>query len=239
MNAGVPTGGLMVFDRKGLALINKDYILRLAERIGRELSILLGLRKRDEIEEGLITIDDLLVRSTGLTSRFINSLSEDMLLKSLSPLGKPNIEAFIWVAALLKTEGILYERLGQESESYYRYVKSLYLFLEVFQHEQAFIESEYMADIKDLLLKLEIYELPAILAPKIMRYYEQLGLYAKAEDILTEHLETHPDDAQVVNYGYEFYQRLQSKSNADLQAGNFSREEIQEGISHLGTITTR
>jgi hypothetical protein len=217
-------------------LINKDYILRLAERIGRELAILLGLRERNEIEEGLIAIDELLVRSTGLTSRAINALSEDMLIKSLSPLGTPNTEALIWVAALLKTEGILYERLEQESESYYRYIKSLYLFLEMFQHEPAFMESEYMADIKELLLKLEPYELPANLKPKIMRYYEYIGLYAKAEDILTEYLEIHPDDTQMASHGYAFYQRLQSKSAADLQAGNFSHVEIQEGISHLDTM---
>jgi hypothetical protein len=155
-------------------LINKDYILRLAERIGRELSILLGLRERNEVEEGLLSIDDLLLRYTGLTSRFINALSEDMLVKSLSPLGRPNIEALIWVAALLKTEGSLYERLEQESESYYRYVKSLYVFLEVFQHEPMFIESEYMADIKELLVKLEPYELPATLTQKLMWYHEQV-----------------------------------------------------------------
>ena len=155
-------------------MINKDYILRLAERIGRELSILLGLRERNQIEEGLITIDDLLMRYTGLTSRFINALSEDMLVKSLSPLGRPNIEATIWVAALLKTEGILYERLEQESESYYRYIKSLYLFLEALEHEPAFIESEYMADIKELLLKLEPYELPATVTQKLLHYDEYL-----------------------------------------------------------------
>ena len=158
--------------RRRLALINKDYILRLAERIGRELSILLGLRKRDEIEEGLITIDELFMRSTGLSSRFINAVSEDTLVKTLSPLGARNIEAFIWVATLLKAEGILYERLEQESESYYRYVKSLYFFLEVFEHEPAFIKSEYMGDIRDLLLKLEPYELPDMVAVKLGRYYE-------------------------------------------------------------------
>ena len=155
-------------------MINKDYILRLAERIGRELSILLGLRERNEIEEGLITIDNLLIRSTGLTSRFINALSEDMLVKSLSPFGRLNTEAFIWVAVLLKTEGILYERLEQESESYYRYVKSLYLFLEVLQREPTLIESQYMADIKELLVKLEPYELPATLTPKLVWYHEHL-----------------------------------------------------------------
>lgn len=155
-------------------MINKDYILRLAERIGRELSILLGLRKRDEIEAGLVTIDDLLFRSTGLTSRFINALSEDMLVKSLSPLGPPNTEAIIWVAVLLKTEGTLYERLEEETESYYRYVKSLYLFLEVLQHEPGFIETEYMAAIKELLGKLEAYELPATLTPRLMWYEEHV-----------------------------------------------------------------
>ena len=156
-------------------MTNKDYILRLAERIGRELSILLGLRKRNQIEEGLIAVDELFIRSTGLTSRFINALSEDMLVQSLSPFGPLNTERIIWAAALLKTEGILYERLEQESESYYRYVKSLYLFLEVFQHEPGFIETEYMADIKELLGKLEAYELPATLTPKLMWYEEHVA----------------------------------------------------------------
>ena len=156
-------------------MINRDYILRLAERIGRELSILLGLRKRNQIEEGLIVIDELFVRSTGFTSRFINALSEDMLVKSLSPFGPLNIEAIIWAAALLKTEGILYERLERESEGYYRYVKSLYLFLEVFQHEPEFIETDYMAEIKELLAKLEAYELPATLTAKLTPYYEYIA----------------------------------------------------------------
>jgi hypothetical protein len=70
----------------------------------------------------------------------------------------------------------LYERLENESESYYRYVKSLHLFLEIFQHEPAFMASEYMADIKELLLKLEPYELPTALTAKIKRYYEYIGL---------------------------------------------------------------
>ena len=155
-------------------MINRDYILRLAERIGREISILLGLREHNEVEEGLIALDDLFNRATGLTSRFINSLSEEMLVKALSAFGTTNVELFIWVAVLLKTEGILYERLEQESESYYRYVKSLYLFLEVFQHEPTFVETQYMTDIKELLLKLEPYELPPTLKAKLVPYYEHI-----------------------------------------------------------------
>ena len=46
-------------------MINKDYILRLAERLGRELAILVGLRKREKYQEALIYIDDLLLRVSG------------------------------------------------------------------------------------------------------------------------------------------------------------------------------
>jgi hypothetical protein len=228
----------------------------MAERLGREIAILLGLRDRNQIEEGIIAIDELLVRSTGLTSRFINSLPEDTLIKALSPLGALNTEALIWVAALLKTEGILYERLvqqdrstststpessngstqGKEAAYYYRYVKSLYLFLEALQHEPALMETQYMEDIKELLLRLETYELPANLTPKIMRYYEHIGSYAKVEDILTEHLETYPNDTQILGASYEFYERLQRKNTGDLETGNFSRAEIQEGIDHLEAV---
>ena len=35
-------------------MINKDYILRIAERFGKELAILLHLRERNQFEEALI-----------------------------------------------------------------------------------------------------------------------------------------------------------------------------------------
>lgn len=217
-------------------MINKDFILRLAERIGREISIFLGLRDRDEIEEALIDIDEMMFRNTGLTSRVINALSEEMLLKALSPLGRPNVEACLWIAALLKTESILYARIDKETESYYRAVKALYLYLEVLQYEPTLMESSYISDITDLIARLESYELPAILVPGLLRYYEHSGLYARVEDILMEHLEAHADDIHAIDAGEAFYQRLQQKDDVDLQAGNFLREEIDEGLQRLAVI---
>ncbi len=110
-------------------MVNKDYILRIAERLGRELSILLGLRERDKHEEALIYIDDLLLTMVGLSSRFINSLSEETLLQILSPLGVLNINSCLWIAAMIKAEGDIYAELQQESEAYYRYKKALHLYL--------------------------------------------------------------------------------------------------------------
>ena len=65
-------------------MINKDYILRMAERFGRYLAIIIGLRQSNKNEEALIYIDDLFLQTTGLTTGFINSVSEEMLLSLLS-----------------------------------------------------------------------------------------------------------------------------------------------------------
>ncbi len=216
-------------------MINKDYILRLAERIGRELSILLRLRQRKKPEEALIYIDDLLLNTTGLTSRFINSLSEEMLLRTLSPLDAVRIDLSRWltVAACLKVEGDIYEEMGQSSESYYRYLKSLFLFLEALKREPIEEYPPFATNIQELLQKLSDYELPMTLKHQLFWYYEYKGQYGRAEDVFFEMQETSSADQELRSKGLAFYQRLQTKSDADLHAGNFSREEIREGIEKL------
>ncbi|HTI14301.1 MAG TPA: DUF6483 family protein [Dictyobacter sp.] len=211
-------------------MINRDYILRLAEQFGRELSILMGLRERNKNEDALITIDELLFHHTGLTLRFINSLSEDMLLKALSPLGELNVEKCLWIAGLLKVQGEIYEDQENETESYYSYSKSLFLFLHAFQHEYVPADIEFHQDAQTLITKLAQYELSPSIKQMIFAYYEQQGHYAKAEDILFELLDTAPTTPGLYQSGLEFYTRLTKKSEADLQAGNLSQEEAQEGL---------
>ena len=213
-------------------MINKDYILRLAEQIGYEISILVGLRKRDRYEDELLTIDNLLLKFTGMTSRFINSLSDEMFLQSLSPMGKINVEVILWISALLKEEGEAYDALNNSKESYYRYVKSLYLLLELLHQEHIPFDSPLYEDAKDLIEKLASYELPAYLQREIFRYYEQIGMYDQAENILFDYLEKDASIA-MLTLGKEFYQRLLTKNTLDLQNGNFSLEEVHEGLEQL------
>ncbi len=214
-------------------MMNKDYILRLAERLGRELSIILGLRQRDQHEEALIYIDDLLFKNVGLTSSFLNSLPEDMLLKALSPLGPLNVDACLWVATLLQQEGEIYEHQGNSSESYYRSTRALFLFLEVFNYEPTSGETPLRQNIQQLLQNLADYELPPRIQQQLIVYYEQSGQYDKAENILFDLLESAEDISQVITEGKAFYTRLQRKSDADLQAGNLSRTEVMEGLEQL------
>jgi tetratricopeptide (TPR) repeat protein len=214
-------------------MINKDYILRLAERMGRELAIILGLCKREKYQEALIYIDDLVLRMSGFTSRSINALSEDLLLKALSPLGILNVEACLWIAIMLKAEGQIYEDQGNTNESYYRYLKSLHLFLITLQNDPIEDHTQFSTEIRELLVKLEDYELPNNLKKQLFWHYEYIGQYAKAEDTFFELLEIHPVDQEIRAQGIAFYKRLLAKSDADLQTGQFSRLEVHEGIAQL------
>jgi tetratricopeptide (TPR) repeat protein len=214
-------------------MINKDFILRLAEQLGRTLAILLRLRERNQHEEALIYIDDLFLKYLGLTSRLINSLSEEKLLQTLSPMGAVNIRACLWAAVLLQGEGDIYEAQENSTESYYRYRKALSLLLASLLHDPTVAEADLVINVEELLDKLEEYELPLAIKQQLFAYYEQQGNYAKAEDTLFDALEDNQHDATLITQGEAFYQRLLLKSSTDLAVGNLSLEEVHEGVAQL------
>lgn len=218
-------------------MINKDYLLRMAEKVGRALATIIGLRQYNKDEEALIYIDDLLLKTVGLTSRFLNALSEEMLVKTISPLGTLNVEACFWIASLLKAEGEIYESQDNAQASYHRYHKALYLFLTLILHEPVPNDAGAYGDVDTLISKLDDYELPITTKTLLFAYYEQSGNYARAEDTLFDLLETDNEIRQTSSLrerGQAFYTRLRAKSDADLLNGNFSREEVEEGIIQLG-----
>jgi hypothetical protein len=216
-------------------MVNKDYILRLAERFGRMLAIVLHLREFNQHEEALITIDEMFFSTTGLTSGFINAASEETLLTLLSPLGMLNIEKCLWIALLLKEEGAIYDELAQEDEAYFRYLKSLNLFLIVLLDTHGMIEMDVATIIDELVQLLDEFELPPPTKMRLFRYEEMIGNYGKAEDLLFEMLENDEQlvEPETIEQGIAFYQRLLRKHDADLQAGNFTRSEVEEGLIQI------
>ncbi|GCE46743.1 DUF6483 family protein [Thermosporothrix hazakensis] len=217
-------------------MMNRDYILRIAEQFGRMLAIVLRLRKFNRHEEALIAIDEYLIKMTGFSSSLINSLSERDLIKALSPLGSLNIEAALWAAVLLKTEGETYEEMGNTTESYYRYVKALHLMLYTLFEEPRSAETELFEDVEALLKKLDEYDIPQETKQLVFRYFEHQGHYSRAEDLLYEMLDAAPNDPIIREEGEQFYQRLLTKTNSDLQAGNLARDEVEEGLQRLRTM---
>ena len=205
----------------------------MAEKFGRSLAIILRLREYNKHEEALIYADDMLLHMTGLTSSFINSVSEDMLVQAISPLGMLNVDKCLWIAVLLKAEGEIYEEMGNSNESYYRYLKALGMYLLALKHDPTLQDSALFDDIEELLHKLEDYELPLATKEKLFPYYEQTGKYDKAEDVLFEALEDDAANIALLERGVAFYRRLLTKSDADLLQGNLSKEEAEEGLAQI------
>ena len=216
-------------------MMNKDYILRIAERFGRALAIILHLRQSNRHEEALIYIDDIFLQTTGFTSSFVNSASEEMLLQMISPLGVLNVQKCVWIALLLKEEGDIYIEMENEDESYYRYLKSLHFFLEAAKHSSEVRDIDIASAIEYDLLVLEAFELPQKTKLALFGYFESMGQYARANDMLFEMIKMGEEavDATVMEQGRVFYERLRSKSDAELEDGGMSRDKVEQGLAQF------
>ena len=154
-----------------------DYILRVAEDVGRALAQIIYHQKIQDYEGVLSLIDDLFKQTVGTGSGFIHAASEETLLAMLSLLGILNLEKALVVATLLKAEGDIFEDQGNPDAAYYSYLKSLNLFLEIVLRDDHLHDLRITPEVEDLLDKLEAYELPLNTRYLLFRYYEQRREY--------------------------------------------------------------
>ncbi|HEX6483668.1 MAG TPA: DUF6483 family protein [Ktedonobacteraceae bacterium] len=217
-------------------MAQRDYILRLAEEIGRAFAQILYHKQIKDYSGALNFIDEQYRQTLGMGAGFIHSAPEETLLAMLTSLGTLNTEKCWLLATLLKAEGEIYEDQGNDDETYYCYLKSLNLFLEVLLLDDKISDADYVPELEGLLYKLHDYELPTRTELKLLQYYENTGRFAKAEDLLFEMLNTDAPDKAVIERGIAFYSHLKKKSDMVLSAGNFSRIEAEAGLARLKEI---
>jgi len=156
-------------------MTQKDYILRIAEDVGRALAQIIYHQEIRDYQGALSLIDELFKQTVGAGSGFIHAISEETLLAMLSILGILNIEKALLIATLLKAEGDIYEDQGNPDAAYDSYLKSLNLFLEILLRDDNLHDLRVFPQVKDLLGKLEEYELPLNTSRLLSQYYEQIG----------------------------------------------------------------
>ena len=214
-------------------MTQRDYILRLAEEIGRAFAQILYHKQIKDYTGALNFIDEQYRQTLGMGAGFIHSVPEETLLAMLTSLGRLNTEKCWLLATLLKAEGEIYEEQNNEAESYYCYLKSLNLFLEVLILDGNVSDVDYVPELEGLLYKLHDYELPVKAELKLLQHYENTGKFARAKELLFEMLNADAPDKAVIQKGIAFYTRLRKKSDMALSAGNFSRAEVEEGLARL------
>ena len=211
----------------------RDYILRIAEAVGRALAQVLYNRQIQDYAAAHTLIDEQCKQAFGMGIGFIRSIPDETLLSMLTSFDTLNTEKCWLLAILLKAEGDIYQDQGNASESYYSYVRSLNLVLEVLLLDTTTGGVSTPPELEDLLSRLSEYELPARTRLLLFRYFDHAGKYARAENVLFEMLAEDDFDRDIHDLGTAFYQRLMSKSDAALCAGNFSRQKVEEGLAWL------
>lgn len=141
-------------------MTQKDYILRIAEDVGRALAQILYHKEIRDYQGALTFIDELFKQTVGMGSGFIHSASEETLLFMLTLLGALDVDKVFLVATLLNAEGDIYEDQGDPESAYYSYLKSLNLFLEISLHDDNIHSLRSFPEVEDLLDKLDEYDLP-------------------------------------------------------------------------------
>ena len=209
-----------------------DYILRIAEQVGRALAQVLYQKERQDYQGALTFIDEQYKQLLGMGAGFIHTAPEETLLAFLTSVGELDTEKCWLLATLLKAEGEIHQAQENENDSYYCFLKALNLYLEVLSTGTSYDHIDLVAEIEGLIYKLADYDLPQHTQEMLFPYFERTGRFSQAEDIL-EDLLAAPSNRSFVTKGIAFYHRLQQKSDATLQAGNISRNAVEEGLSRL------
>ena len=211
----------------------RDYILRIAEEFGRALAQVLYNRQIQDYAAAHKLLDEQCKQAFGMGIGFMRSVPYETLLAMLTSFDSLDTEKCWLLAILLKAEGDIYQDQGNASESYYSYVRSLNLVLEVILRDTIINGTATVPELEELLSRLSEFELPARTRLLLFRYFDRTGKYARAADVLFEMLEAGDPDGDLREQGTAFYQRLMKKSDAALSAGNFSMEEVKKGLARL------
>jgi hypothetical protein len=214
----------------------RDYILRIAQEFGRALAQVLYNREIKDYAAAHILIDEQSKQIFGMGIGFMRSVPEETLLSMLTSFDTLDTEKCWLLAILLKAEGDIYEDQGNASESYYSYIRSFNLFLEVLLLDTTSSGRRIVPEIEDILSRLSDYDLPIKTKLLLFRYFDHAQEFARAEGLLFEMLEASGPDEDLLAYGASFYQQLLKKSDATLSAGNFSKEKVEKGLARLERI---
>jgi hypothetical protein len=214
-------------------LFKRDYFMRQIEQLALVLHQILFHKEHKQFEDAERLLDEACRHILGLNLRSLRALSTPDILKLLTYNEITDTGKTLVLADLLKEEGELHIAQDYPFETYICRVKALDLLLTLhrdYRDGDDLLDKELKTRIDDLLARLGRLDLPMTVKEKLLPYYEENGAYAKVEDVLFHLLEDEPGRLEIRELGISFYMRLLGKEAAELQQGNFSLEEANEGL---------
>ncbi len=222
-------------------MIRRDYLLRQVEQFVATLAKIAGLAKNEQWQAASASVTGEIQRLTGVDGPEVLRMSETELLARLIQ-GEPTLlvesKAFM-LATLLKASGDLLAGQGRLNESREYYLKGLQLLLDTFGRNEITERPDFVPTVEAFLTGLRDAPLPLPTNAMLMRHYERIGEFARAEDALFGLLDAEPANVELLDFGAAFYRRLLALSDDALAAGNLPRAEVQAGLVELDARQTR
>ena len=222
-------------------MIRRDYLLRQIEQFVAMLAKIVGLAKNEQWQEASSSVAGEFQRLTGVDGPEVLKMSETELLARLIQ-GEPTMlvesKAFM-LATLLKTNGDLATSQGRLEEGREYYLKGLQLLLDTLGRNEVTERPDFVPTVEAFLTGLRDAPLPLPTSAMLMRHYERIHEFAKAEDVLFALMDLEPSNVELLEFGAAFYRRLLRLSDDALTAGNLPRAEAQAGLAEIQNRQTR
>ncbi|KZE67461.1 hypothetical protein AV545_23095 [Paenibacillus jamilae] len=217
-------------------MLRKDYLLGMMEELTSAVASVLGLRRENKHVEALKQLDDLLNKQFRLRSDLLRRLPPEQIIE-LFRMG-PGMEAdeLQQVARILEEEAAIYLETSKIDEGIRILMKSLHLYL-YSDLNGATRDLQVLPERIACIVKLvHEYELPPETSKQLALHYERENRLDKAADVWFGLAWEQPElrlEAET------FYSQLLDKTNAELERGGISRQEITEGLSEITQLHER
>lgn len=211
-------------------MITRDYFLRMIHQLAQVIAKVLKLGQVQQYDAAMEEIQHSSKQLLGMDLRMLTTLSDEEYVRLLSLGDRFDVEKCVVAGELLRLVGNVKEKEGDAGEVHHCYTTSLSLFLELLIRESGVLPKEYFDEIELLIGKVSSYEIPVRLQSKLFRYYEVLGRFDKAENLLFEILQ---HEQEFIVEGIRFYERLRTKKDEELERGNLPRNEVEASLKEL------
>jgi hypothetical protein len=211
-------------------MITRDYIMRMINQLTASLARVLFLKNAREFPQALTELQKTCRQLIGADLKFLQRLSDVQLIELLGADRELAGSKYYVLGMLFKEQSEMDLLLGRREGHPGHLTTALSLLIEALLTAESTIDAGQAETIDHIIQQLRDPDIPMHIRAKMFSYYERVGRYDKAEDVLFDLISAGTVSA---SRGLEFYERLMEKPTDDLLRGNLPRQEVEEGLAAL------
>lgn len=212
-------------------MIRNDFILRLIELLGVFAARVMRRMEDGDLDGAGNEIEAAAKETIGLPMAVLENTPPEDLISLFSSRAGTDFPRLWSAGILLRVQGDLLFREGNEIGARFRWTKALALLLEATGSPDQDIEARATAGVAELENQLDRGDLSADLHLRLAAHHERLGDLALAENHWFDGTEE-TAERDAIRLG--FYGRIASLPDAVLEKGGVTRGEVEESIAALG-----